>query len=526
MKRPFLLFAALGLLVLAALACVWCPGTISIGAPASEPMPESAAQRHGLTRAWFTQMQVDPARGRLKDLILDRGMLFVLSDQSMLSAIDASTGETRWTVEVGSREYPTLAPAANRKFVAVVNGSTLHVLNRHNGQLLWKKRLEAAPGAGPAVSPWRIYVPLLDGRLVCYRMKPVKESQAELAKKAGRTPDQQSAGEAAGLESLRLEQDVPPPLSVSSPGKAIMPPSIIRQTLAEEDVIWATDAGYLCCGRVDLNDERSFALRYRLKTDGPIAAPPCYLPPDANVVPDSGVILATSEDGYVYAIRARDGSQLWRFSTGEPITESPIALGRFVFVTNQLGGMHCLDAKTGEQTWWTPEVTRFLAASKERVYATDKVGLLRVLSAKTGTQLDTIAAQTLPIKFTNTESDRLFLASNTGMLECLYEPELSQPLVRHIPAQELEKPEKPKTATKGEEQAPSETHKPVSKPSSGSKPSSAPKATGSKTGTKTAAKGKKAGPDFGAGDAGKKKKRKGGMPGMPGMAPGKAPGAN
>jgi len=276
-------------------------------------------------------------------------------------------------------------------------------------------------------------------------------------------------------------------------------------------------------------------LRYRLRTDAPIVAQPSYLPPDANVLQDSGLIIVGSEDGFVYGIHERSGDQLWRFSTGEPIVEDPVAIGRFVFVTNQLGGMYCVDAKTGSQAWWTPEVTRFLAASKERVYATDKIGLLHVLNARTGAEVDTVAASMLPIKLTNPQSDRLFLASRTGMVQCLHDPEIVDSLVRKVPAkEEIEASSKvaaSKAAAKkketSEEGESKPTHTASSKPSGGS-------GGGSKSGgaSKVAgAKSKKAGAgDFGgagAGFGGKKKKAKGGQDAagaIPGAVPGAVPG--
>jgi hypothetical protein len=283
-----------------------------------------------------------------------------------------------------------------------------------------------------------------------------------------------------------------------------------------------------------------------LHTDAPIVAQPAYLPPDANVLPDSGLLIAGSEDGFVYGIRERNGEQLWRFSTGDPIVEDPVLLGRFVFVANQLGGMFCVDAKSGAQVWWTPEVTRFIAASKERVYAADKIGLLHVLSVKTGSELDMIAAEYLPIKLTNPDSDRLFLASTTGMIQCLHEdrPDLIQPLVRRTRPKEIEVLERKlvsKTTTQekpSEEGSPEPTKTASSKPSSGggggSKASGGPKLSSTKSGSKTAgAKGKGKGMgDMGGPAGGKKgKKGKGGqdagaMPGaMPGMMPGMMPGA-
>jgi len=531
------------LLLAVCIGCA-CSGTITLGSPGPDVISEQAAQQHGLTRAWFTQVQVDSSRGRLGELILDEGTLFLVSDQSVVTGIDAATGVTRWTVEVGNRNYPAFTPAANRKFVAVVNGSSLYVLNRVNGKLLWKTKLDGAPGAGPALSQQRVYVPLLDGRLAAYRLLPVKEEVSEAAQKEVLTAEQRAARDLARLDSLRLEQDVPPPLYAQVPGRALIQPVVTRENEGEENVVWATDQGYLCAGRIDRKDQKALELRYRLHTDAPIVAQPSYLPPDANVLSDSGLVVAGSEDGFVYGIRERNGEQVWRFSTGEPIVEDPVVLGRFVFVANQLGGMYCVDAKSGSQVWWTPEVTRFIAASKERVYATDKIGLLHVLSARTGTGLDTIAATMLPIKLTNPESDRLFLASTTGMIQCLHEPEMTQSLVRKIPPKEIEPSTtlaSAKAASKEEssEESKEPTHTASSKhsgssgggsKSSGSKSSGGSKLGGTKSGaSKTAgAKSKKGGMgDFGGAGAGGGKKRKKGKGGldagaMPGMIPGAA----
>ncbi len=520
----------------ACLGCVW-QGTIALGSPGPDIISEPAAQQHGLTRAWFTQMQIDPSRGRIRELILDEGTLFLFSDQSVVTAIDASTGATRWSAEVGTRGYPCLTPAANRRLVAVINGSTLYVLNRHNGKLLWQTKLTGAPAAGPALSQQRVYVPLLDGRLVSYRLKEVRDPLLEAAAKGPVTPEQQAARNLARLESLRLEQDAQVPLFTSVPGRPMLQPLVTRENESEENVVWATDQGYLCAGRIDRNEQRTLELRYRLQTDAPIVAQPSYLPPDANVLPDSGLLIAGSEDGFVYAIRERNGEQLWRFSTGEPIVEDPVVLGRFVFAANQLGGMYCIDAKTGTQVWWTPEVTRFIAASKERIYASDKIGLLHVLSAKTGSELDRIPAAYLPVKLTNPESDRLFLASATGMIQCLHEPDMVQPLVRRTPSKEFEIPDRTKLAKAAAKEKPSDEESPEPSKTAGSRPSGgggakssgAPRVGGSKSAGKTS---KKALGEAGGAAGGKKAKtakggtQEGPMPGMmPGMMPGAMPGA-
>jgi hypothetical protein len=454
-------------------------------------IPEPVAAQHGLTRAWAAQVQLDSARGQLRNLVLDTGTLFAQTDQGILEAIDAETGKRLWTAQVGDRGNPTFAPAVNSTLVALINGSTVYLLNRDNGMLLWKAQLSGAPSAGPALSLRRVYVPMNDGMIFSYALQPMEDSSKELGKLAEErslTPEQVAARKAADRESLRLKQDKTPPLGCRGPGRPLVAPLVTRQNVDEECVAWTTERGYLCVGRVDRTRGNQFALLYRLHTDAPISNQPCYMPPNPGIVGDSGVIFAASEDGYVRAVRERDGNEVWRFSTGSPIVEDPVALGRFVLVTNQLGGMYCLDATNmGNQVWWSPEVTRVVAASKQRVYAADKVGRIRVLDGRNGAVLDTIAAEYLPVKLANSETDRMFLASKTGLVQCLHEIELSQPLVRRLPPKEEDTAASRDTTKVASAEEPASDQTPEAKKPSSSTPST-PRVSGPKTGGKSTGK--------------------------------------
>ena len=141
-----------------------------------------------------------------------------------------------------------------------------------------------------------------------------------------------------------------------------MQPLVTRENSAEEYVAWATDRGllngrgygYFNIGRIDRKEERSLELKYRLTTHAPAVARPAYFPPDPKVTGDSGLILAAAGDGFVYAIREKDGDTLWKFSTGEPIIEAPTVIENRLYVATQLGGLYCLDVTTGNDLWWAP----------------------------------------------------------------------------------------------------------------------------------------------------------------------------
>jgi hypothetical protein len=117
--------------------------------------------------------------------------------------------------------------------------------------------------------------------------------------------------------------------------------------------------------------------------------------------------------------------------------------------------MHCLSAKTRGELWFARDAVQFVAASKARIYASDRIGRLLVLDAKSGARLDTVPTETASIKLLNTDTDRIFIADKGGLIQCLHEVELSRPIEHgkdrkkavEAPAQE-EKPAKKEAAPK------------------------------------------------------------------------------
>ena len=125
----------------------------------------------------------------------------------------------------------------------------------------------------------------------------------------------------------------------------------------------------------------------------------------------------------------RDGELQWKFSASDPVIDSPVVIEDRVYATTELGGMFCLNAKTGKQIWWAPEILHFVAAGKQRVYAADKLGRLRILDARNGATLDSLPTSAMPIKISNGQTDRIYLATEGGIIQCLREVEQTNPVV-------------------------------------------------------------------------------------------------
>jgi len=415
---------------LLAIGAVFVAGVFSSAAWGQSSAPLYSRERlaqHGLVRAFFTQVQLDPARTRVTHFILDGDLLLIQTSASTLHAIDAETGVTRWTRQVGDPRHPTLRAAVNAKWVAVINGSWIYVLDRHDGRILWSARSDGAPGAGPALSSQRVYVPALDGKVFAYRIDRIISPPSEdISVRAARI----TTG-----ETPLLKPEVPVrvvPLVSNSFGAVIIQPILTHEEAGEERVAWGTDRGFLFLGVINRLREEEFPFIYRVDAAGGIVAQPTYLRPDPARGRNFGMLFVVSGGGFVYAIRERDGKALWRFSVGEPIYEPVAALGEDVFVTSVLGRICCLSVEDGSLKWAAPACKKFVAASADKVYAVDGLDQLRVLRRDTGILIDTIDISPLPIRLLNMETDRIYLATPWGLVQCWREQNLEQP-IRHQP---------------------------------------------------------------------------------------------
>jgi PQQ-like domain len=417
-----------------------------------EIVPQGLAGAHGLTRAWFTQVEMDPGRSRLKHLVLYNGILYAQTDKAMVHAIDAETGATLWVKQIGRPEHPSMTPGVGHDYLAIVNGSRLYVANRLNGKILLETDIDGAPGAGPAVSDQRVYVPTVKGLLLSYRVKQLDDPLKKTAKEANPSPETTTTSKTEDNKNLRLSQQTIKPLSCQSKGQTLVQPLVTRESGFEEYVVWPTNEGCMYIGRVGRNADAYIQVKYRLETTAPIIAEPTYMPPDPEISGDSGLILAATGDGYVNAILEKSGDSLWRFSAGEPLAQPAVVIDERIYAATSLGGLYSIDVKTGKANWYVPGIVQFTAASNNRVYCVDKMGLIRILDAATGAQLDAMPVSVKCDKLLNDDTDRIYLYDSKGLVQCLHEIGLTKP-ISHGEARKLaaEAAAKSEAAQKGPE---------------------------------------------------------------------------
>ena len=361
----------------------------------------------------------------VKTHVIPAMTLYATSERGSVHAIDAETGRTRWTTSVGNPNYPTTAPAANDKLVGVCNGSTLYILNALDGSPVWSHVCAGAPGAGPALSQELVFVPMFGGQ----------------------------------VETLYLDNPRRTATIFKSFGRATVQPVVSFNSVA-----WPTDEGRLYVGL-----GHTPGMRYRVEAKDAIDAAPAFLRPDK--------LFATSRDGYLYCIDERRGSVLWRFTTGEPISHSPVALGNQVYAITEAGNMFAVDVATGSELWTATGVRAFLAGNEKRIYLLTLRGNLLAMDAGSGSRLGEIPAPQIDLPFLNTKSDRVFLITRRGLVQCLRESDAVFPLLHYWEqAQETPKLKKGPVKKAGEtenatpEAAPPPATDPFSAPPGGSAP--------------------------------------------------------
>jgi len=414
MLRPSRTLHASLFLLLAGLASIAPAQTYN-----SPVVNESTARRHGLTRAWVSQVELDRSADHLTYVTQDRGQLLVQTKLAMVHVLDAENGRTVWARQIGRRNLLTLPPGANEDFVGIVNGTTLYIVKRPDGRREWEQRIDGAPGSGPVLNEDYVFVPMVNGM----------------------------------MESFEIAKPRLTPWLYRSLGRVLIQPIMTPHTIS-----WTTNKGYFYV--VDANKR---LVKFRLETRDSIESQPAYWTPN---------VYACSTDGYVYCLNESSGKIVWKFPTGDPIVEPPVAIDDSVFVVPRSNKMYCLDSATPKVKWIAAGVSQFIARSATKVYACDPSGQLLVLDLKRGSRLDAMPLPAGTKKLINYQNDRIYLTTDTGMIQCLHEVQLKKPLLYEPPEEaakvdrkvEIERKrsekEKPEATADGEQPDKPEPEKP------------------------------------------------------------------
>lgn len=309
----------------------------------------------------------------LKEYVRPKSTLYALTSQGLIQSINAETGRTNWAVGIGNPKYPSTGLAANNDFVAVVNGSRVYCLDAETGLTVWDRQCKSGPSGGVAISQNYIFVTEVNGM----------------------------------VQGFPLNGRGIPTTNFISFGRALVKPLITDLTVS-----WPSDRGYYNVGSANAPDTPA----YHFRTDSTIVCP--------GISVNDQLIFAAN-DGKTYALDEKTGATNWEFSSGDPISNSPATFGGSIYVVTDLERLFKINSTDGNLDSKWPRgiagIRRFVAASQNQVYFIDRLNNLVAFNRTTGARTMSIPVGTSDLFFSNTHTDRIYIGTHEGSLQCLRE---------------------------------------------------------------------------------------------------------
>jgi hypothetical protein len=114
-----------------------------------------------------------------------------------------------------------------------------------------------------------------------------------------------------------------------------------------------------------------------------------------------------------------------------------------VYAITDRGNMYAIDVEAGQERWIAGGIRSYVAGNADRLYVVDTRGNLTILDVATGSRIGTLITTRIDQPYMNVQTDRLILASSSGLIQCLRQADLKFPVVLNMG--ELKPPEEKKT---------------------------------------------------------------------------------
>jgi outer membrane protein assembly factor BamB len=427
-------------------------------APALQAGPDDAglitvqtAQRYGLERAWFTQLNGTPVTGIAGNLQLQvsmqrsqtvfrvtdqRGLTISISDRNLDTfgqPYGAEGAEKAAAEKIRLLKLEGIDATVEKRVVpditlfATTNRGVVHAINAETGRILWTTPVGQSrfPTTAAAVSDK--WVAVVNGQHL-YLLRAEDGELVEQRRLHGAVPAAGPviAGDTVSVPMLSgqlFTYDFGP--NDNKTAKVSYAKGLVRfpPTAIGNQVLWPTDSGVITA-----MDPGRPGVTYRLRLEDAVAGPLVYSPPYQ--------LLVVTDNGYLYSFDIKTGAVKWRFSTGDRTSEPASIVGETVFLMSRDAGMHAVNATTGEDLWWAAGARRFIAATTDKVYASTNTGVMLVLDLKTGSVISEIPINPTDRVFVNNQTDRIYIGTKSGLVQCLHEQGAHWPTI-HVTGSEL-----------------------------------------------------------------------------------------
>ncbi|MBB3232455.1 outer membrane protein assembly factor BamB [Halomonas stenophila] len=314
----------------------------------------------------------------------DGDVIFAADQHGLVRALDADSGEPRWTTELSAGASSGLTAVAGRVYLGTRNGEVL-ALDQADGEVLWRTRVSSEVLAAPQANRELLVVQAVDGKVTAL--------------------DRESGAERWVYSTSR------PSLTLRSTGT----PRVIDQV---------TFAG-LANGRLVTLDNRVGQPLWERRIATPEGRSEIERLVDLAgqpVLTQDGRLFVTSYNGRLMALKATTGETLW--SRDVSSYRTPVLVGDFLFVVDEASHLLALNAGNGEELWRLEALEgRELtdpAFADGRLVVGDFEGYVHFIDAREGTlvgrtEIDGSGISVRPL----TDGRRVYALADDGSLEAL-----------------------------------------------------------------------------------------------------------
>ena len=307
--------------------------------------------------------------------VIAEGVAYVGSGDGRLYAVDVQSGHLKWRFKTGDW---VRCPAVSNEVVYVgSHDGSLYALHAKSGREKWEFRTWDAIFSSPAVSHGVVYVGSEDGALYALDAASGEKrwefhTDAEISSSPAVSDGVVYIGSHDGSLYALDAQSGRPKWEFKAGG-----PVSTEAAIAGDVVYVGSDDGHLHA--VDI---RSGQEKWRFDAGGTLTIPAgrfdvrcCVTSPAVA----GGTAYVGSDDGHLYAVDVQNGVEKWKFWAGRGyfgVRSSPVLSGDVVYFGSGAPhrALHALDATTGRELWaFTAggEVDDSPAISDGVVYFTD-----------------------------------------------------------------------------------------------------------------------------------------------------------
>lgn len=357
----------------------------------------------GLERHWFNVIPLASGSARVAALNLTGKYLFAQTTDGLVVCYNAETGQKLWATSLQTANINPAAVSANDRMAIAAVGQKVMGLEMKSGAKIWEAKLEQLASGGTALNSSLAIAALKNGKVQVFNIED---------------PGQDTCGERHDpVKCRKLKPSVGSYLYAWQTNNAIT----ARPLMNEKFMAFASQDG-----KVYLASIKDRKIVHRVSTKGPIRG-------NLGMYGLSQVI-AGSDDHKIYSIDLFEPEKPetnWIFPTPDPVDQDILVAGDDVYAVTKAGDLYSVNAKDGTENWVLPiGKARILAISPTHIYGVTVDGGPAVVNRadgkvsvtpEQGIQSYGVDLKNYTTRMTNTQNDRIYMATEDGILLCLRE---------------------------------------------------------------------------------------------------------